>query len=538
MAPEDLDQPAGYEELSPRALEITRDQDRFDHDIFAQEAQTAVLRSRWKSLNPKDQNLLLQQYALLFPRSREHDNPQACLKKILQLPTGEDVQRALRVRADTYVAYKGDPGEEIYPGTGWLGRYLDYARWNKVPLALHFWAGLSILGAAVRRNYFLDNNITYVWMNQFIVLTGSKGTGKSAAKSIAKDILYRMNRKLAQMEEQNKIAKASAFQIPMIPSDITPQDLVKQLAEWSALPRHIQTGSVREQEQGEAVAILISDELSNLAGKGTHGASLMVPLLCELCFESTYSKSTISGGKQFIDRMAFSILACTQPGWMRETVVSDAKEGGFIERVNFIHRPASQRMYNWLEIPIVDPLQAENLADELVLLATRMGDPQVLRITPEGHRFHADWYKREWDKGPRDAADATKHSLDRRCLHMFRLASLLAISEGDSVPWVQLSHLQQALVLIEAEDEYLPLFMSEANETREGTIQREFIAWIASQGGLVKKGVFGAWAGKKYNGILSTQRDELIENLADTGQLIIYKKPGVVRYGLPDGPKP
>ena len=123
MAPEDLDQPVGYEELSPRALEITRDQESFDHDIYAQEVQASLLRDRWTHLNLKDQNLLLQQFALLFPRTRENDNPQACLRKILQLPSGEDVQRALRVRADAYNHYGADPGEEIYPVVGWLGRF-------------------------------------------------------------------------------------------------------------------------------------------------------------------------------------------------------------------------------------------------------------------------------------------------------------------------------------------------------------------------------------------------------------------------------
>ncbi len=525
-------EPEGHQEFEQVARQIAQDQTAFDDNVYAQETQAMQLRGKWQGLGDQDRKTLLAKFALLFPRCRENANPQECLRKIIELPSHEDVQRALRVRAGDYVGFRSDPGEEIYPTTGWFGRYLDYARWNKVPLALHFWASASILGVAVRRNYFVDNNVNYVWMNQFIVLSGPKGNGKSAARSIAKSVLYRMNRKIAEMEEAKpqKIVSAGAFQIPMIASDITPEDIVKQLADWSAFPRYLERPPILgKPAKGEAVAIIICDELSNLLGKSTYNAAKRIPLFTELCFEDHYSKSTVAGGKMEIERMAFSILACTQPGWMRDTIVGDAKEGGFVERVNFIHRPKSGRKYSFLEIPIIDPLQAEKLAEDLLPLSMKTSDPQLLQPTKQAKVFFTRWYDSQYEKGPLDLVEAEKHSLDRRCIHTLRLASLLCISEGETVPWLQDFHLAKALEIIEAEDEYLPQFMAQANEGNLARDAREMVTWLKSQGGSCTKTQYNQ--ASRFKGWGRERRANALAELFDTreveqkheGRAVIYK---------------
>jgi hypothetical protein len=520
-------------ELEQRAIQISRDQESFDRDDYAQEELANELRHGWKELSKEDQGLLLQRYALLFPRTRENQNPQQCLRRILNLPSGEDVQRALRVRTSDYAGYVCDPGEDIYPSSGWLGRYLEYARWNKVPLALHFWAGASILGAAIRRNYYVDNNVARIWLSQFIVLAGPKGNGKTVAMEVAQDVLTRMNRRFDDMETTGVLSKPNtdAFKIPFIASDITPQDLTKQLSVLSAKPRSVlPPGNMVEQpKDGEAVAIMFSDELSNTAGSAKFGAGLMIPLLTQLGFGAEYHKSTKTGGQEDIWRMAFSILACTQPGWMRNTISSDAKEGGFIERVNFIYRPPSNRKYSFLRIPILDPLQAERLAEELIFLCYSLDRPKVMRITEECDEFFHGWWMREAGKIPRDLTEAEKHTLDRRCIHILRLASILAISEGEDLPYIQTATMKQAIGIVEAELEFIPLFMAQANETDDALKCREVLGWLNSQGGWSTKRTyaqrFRKWELKK--------RHEIIKDLLDTGSLQVYPNgKGGTWYGI------
>lgn len=289
---------------------------------------------------------------------------------------------------------------------------------------------------------------------------------------------------------------------------------------------------------GEAVALIVCDELSNLLGKSTYNAPKRIPLFTELAFESTYSKRTKVGGMEEVERMALSILACTQPGWMRNTIVSDALEGGFIERANFIHRPPSSRMYPMMSIPILDPLQAESLADRLVELASHTGNPQLIQATPEGQEFFDNWYRNEHRKGPRDRADTSLHSLERRCIHLLRMASLICISEGDTIPWLQIDHIKQAIRIIEAEDRFYPQFIAEASESGDSAMAREVLAWIGSQGGVVTKTQYSQHS--KFKSWGKETRDRIMENLLDTRDLEEDKTGGKrnTKYKVPGVPVP
>jgi len=521
-----------YEQLNRLAETITQDSQEFDHNIYAQQTQMEQIRRAWPNLSESNKKYTLQKFALLFPRTREDPYPQDCLGQIIRLPSGVDVQRALRVRNINYLEYRADTGEDIYPSGGWLGSYLDYARWNKVPLALHFWAALSILGAAVRRNYYIDNNAAYLWMNQFIVLTGAKANGKSTARSAAKDILVRLNRKLAEMQDGGIIPNARSFQIPMMASDITPQGIIKELATMSGTSRYIKLPSGQvEQFPGEAVAIQISDELSNTLGRGTFGSPLRVPLYTELAFEDSYHKATAGEGSQTIERMALSVLGCTQPGWMRNTIVSDALEGGFVERANFIYRPESTRMYPMLSIPIIDPVKAEALADFLLEVSVQPPWPQLLQPTPQGKVFFDGWYERAHKRGPRDKNDASLHSLERRCIHLLRIAGLLCISERETLPWIQIEHLQKAIQIVEAEDKHYAEFIAQAGESTESQMCREVLAWVESQGGHVTKQAYGNHRKFGRSWDMGT-RQRVIDNLIDTGQVVVHKKGGRTWYAV------
>ena len=519
----------GYEQLDRGADEITRDQTGFDLNIYAQHAEMENLRRSWPGLQDSDKQFTLQKYALLFPRTREDHHPLECLERILRLPETEDVLRALRVRSKDYSDFRADKGDGIYPNTGWFGQYLSYAKWNKVPLALHFWAALSVLGMAVRRNYFVDNGVSRTWLNQFIVLTGPKANGKSAARETAISLMHRMNRKIKEMEERQEILSAKAFQVPIFGGDVTIQYLIKRLALDSRdKSRHFK--GVQGMVDGEGICGIDADELSNLFGKGTHSALLRVPFFTEAAFKDYYHKATKTGDEENVERMAISILGCTQPGWMRNTIVSDAMSGGFVERVNFIHRPPSIRDGQWssVEIPMLDPLVAEELADRLTELATQTTGPQLLQTTPQGKDYFTQWYKHQHAKGPRDQEDSSTHSLERRCIHLLRIAALLSISDRVDLPYIQIKHLQMAIQIVEAEDEWYPQFIGQATEHSDAQTEREILAWMASRGGKVSRQQLA----NRFLKLGKMKRNEIMENLIDRGLVRELRGPGGTTYEL------
>jgi hypothetical protein len=501
--------PLTYEGLELLANTLSRDPKEFDRNVYSQQTQMDKLRESWTKLTESDQKYALQKFALLFPRTRKDPRPQDCLRKIIELREKKDAYRALRVGQNKLPAFDVAPGEDILPTTGWFGRYLEHTRWNEVPLAMHFWAALAILSVACRRNYYQDIDASFLWMNQYILLTGPKGNGKSAAKDIAEDILVRMNRKLAEKEDRKEIPNARTYQPQILPSDITPHSIIEELALMSETPRFWATGS--GQQLGEAVAVIISDEFSNTAGKGTYGSALLIPLLTELAFKDRYTKSTKTDGKQIIERVALSLLACTQPGWMRNTIVSDAMEGGFVERANFIYRPASKRAIGPYSIPTLDPLVTEELADFLVDVAHHPSDPQILMPTSEAKDFIDDWYLREHAKGPRDQTDESLHSLHRRQLHVIRMASMLAVSEQDSLPWVEERLYRQAIRILDAEEEHYREFVSQASEGSEAMMGRKILAWVTNHGGCVAKRKLAA--NLPFKNWESRQRNQALDNL-------------------------
>ena len=299
----------GYEQLDIRASEIELAPETFNGDIYAQQAVLEDLRKRWPTFQDSDKKRALARYALLFPRTERDSRPQDCLERIIRLPNSEDVLRALRVRANDYDNYRHDPGDNIYPTNGWFGEYLEYAKWNKVPLALHFWAAATVLGMAVRRNYFLDNGLIRTWANQFIILAGAKANGKSIARGNAMGILRRMNAKIQLQDKSPEMTSAKAFMVPIFGGDVTMEFLIKRLAEDS-LPysRHF-ASRPGEPVDGEGVCGLDVDELSTLFGRGAHGAQKRVPFFTETAFQEYYHKGTKGDGEENIERMAISVLA-------------------------------------------------------------------------------------------------------------------------------------------------------------------------------------------------------------------------------------
>ncbi len=527
--------PLGYEELESRANLIITGQEKFNRNIYWQQTEVDQLRRSWWHLSETNQKFALQKYALLFPRCRREDRPQDCLRKIIELTESKDVYRALRVGENTIVDFIISPGDDVFPTTGWFGRYLDHARWNEVPLALHFWASLAILAVACRRNYYQDINTSFLWMNQYILLTGPKGNGKSAAKDIAESMLVRMNRKMAERQDRKELNNALSFQPQILPEDITPQALVEQLSLMSDTPRFLDPhGSVVRKVDGEAVAILISDEFSNTAGKGTHSASLFIPLLTKLAFSDNYTKATKMDGKQIVERIALSMLACTQPGWMRNTIVSDALAGGFVERANFIYRPAPTRAIGPYSTPTIDPLVTEDLAEFLTDVAYQPSEPQILMPTDEAKKFVDSWYVHEHGKGPRDALDDAIHTLHRRQIHVIRMASMLAVSEQDSIPWVEEKHYRQAIRIIEAEEDYYMEFISQASRSTEAAMCDQVLAWLGANGGCMPKRRFGNT--KPFNNWTGKVRGQVIDSLRDSYLIDQASGKGGLWWRLPGSP--
>jgi hypothetical protein len=248
-------------------------------------------------------------------------------------------------------------------------------------------------------------------------------------------------------------------------------------------------------------------------------------MLVKMAYAESYRKSTKKGGEENADRLALSILACTAPEWMHDTVVGDAMSGGFLDRILLIHREPTTRFWTRDKIPLMDPILAEQLADWLVELMLRVTDGDPMLLTPEAGNRCDEWELAINAGGRRDANDISKHSLPRMSLHLVKIASLLCIAEWDlegPVPWVQEAHIDKAIQLLEVEEEYREEFMAQAEASADEPTMQLMLKFIRDSGGEVGKTQFNAY--RKFRKLDHTRREYMIAGLIARGDIIIVRK--------------
>jgi hypothetical protein len=486
---------SGSSGLKRKIGELTADKFKFETQTDVQLRAVQLLQEEWDRVKDSEaRDRLLASYYDIFPRCLDDDEPEQCLRDILNLPTSGDVFRALRVQREMYTHYVAGPEEDIYPTTGFLGNFMSYTKHNMVPSPMYFWAGIAILGAACRRNFMVSGHNRSYRLSNYVLLTGPKGVGKSDAREVAIDVLERANRKVEELKNANdrRIRDLLTFQIPILGADVTAAGLVEKLAEHCGHTRHLvgPTGEHLPDRDGESVGIIDADELGGFLGKDSHAVGQKIPMLVEMAFKDSYHKYTKKGGHQDADNLALSILACTAPEWMHNTVVGDALSGGFLDRLLLIHRDEGHG--NWkpsAEVAITDPVKAEKVADWLVELMLYVSDGYSMCLTREAVGRCNQWESEMKLAGRRDKDDAAKYSLPRITLHMQKVATLLCISEWDiegPVPWIQRKHINQAIQILEVEEKYREEFMLQAEASSDEPTLKKMMAFIRARGGKVK----------------------------------------------------
>jgi len=485
---------SGSSGLKRKIGELTADRFKFETQTDVQLRAVQLLQEEWERVKDSEaRDRLLSGYYEIFPRCLADEEPEECLRDIILLPTPDDVFRALRVRPEMYANYQPGEGEDIYPTTGWLGQFMSYTKHNIVPTPMYFWAGLAILGVACRRNFLVSTHNRSRPLNNYVLLTGPKGVGKSDAREVAIDVLERANRKIAELKNGNdrRIRDLPTFQIPILGSDVTAAGLVEELADHCAHKRRLvgPNGMHLDDRDGESVGIIDADELGGFLGRDSHAAGLKIPMLVEMWSKNRYSKHTKKGGDEIAENLALSLLACTAPEWMHDTVTGDALSGGFLDRLLLIHRDEGSGEWKPSnEVAITDPIAAEKCADWLVELMLYVSDGYSMCLTEGAQGRCNQWESEMRFAGPRDEDDASKHSLPRITLHMTKVAALLCLSEWDlegPVPWIQRHHIDQAIEIMEAEEHYRQEFVGQAEANSDEEMLKKMMAFFRRKGGKV-----------------------------------------------------
>lgn len=287
----------------------------------------------------------------------------------------------------------------------WLSDYLEYTSRQESPERFHLWAGITTCAAILGRRVWLDRRAGGVTRYRIypgqlmVVLVGDSGrVRKTTALYPAKHFL--------------KLAK-----VHTIGGKTSPEAFLDQLD-----PKKTGKGTS---------ALLLESELSVTLSKQTYAESLIDVLTKLADAEDEFVFNTRGGGMIVIPKPCLTMLACTTPVSLGESLPPKAHGTGFLSRVIFVYERTTNRIEDLLDVEDddIDPIhlkhiqEIENRLTDSIKTYTQLAGPCT--FTTQGKAWMRDWYLK-WVNSTEGQGEGWP---SRRPDHMLRLAIILAITE-------------------------------------------------------------------------------------------------------------
>jgi hypothetical protein len=294
---------------------------------------------------------------------------------------------------------------------GILNSYLKYVEEQESPTAFHQWVILSVVGAALGRNIWLDRGYYTIFPNLFVILVaGSAKCKKSTSLGLGINLL-------------KSIAKP-----PMIFSQkITNEALIQALVE--------------SRENDSSSGLVYASELSVFIGIDAQKSGL-IPTLTDLYDSpSDWSYRTRGRGIEQMKNVTISILAGSTKDWLRTSIPAEAVGGGFTSRIIFVYQNAPRRANLFPSMNDHAHHLKLALIDDLNHLRTVNGG---MMFSKEAKEKAEEWYHKELfiSRDPKvEGYYARKHDT------MFKVATILSLMESDQRV-IEKEHIEKALAML------------------------------------------------------------------------------------------
>ena len=304
--------------------------------------------------------------------------------------------------------------------TSWLQAYRDYILKQESPDIFHFWVGLTMISASLRRHIWIDRGAYKVYPNQYVILLAESALcRKSVAMNIGMDLL-KPNKEIRIVYERTTLEGL--------------MDIMK--GAWVSPSGKIKTdGSVT----------LHADELSNLFSKASYITDL-VSFLTAIYTSPSGRKDFLTRNKgwcKVVDPCAVLITGTT-PEQLGEIFPVISLVSGFMGRVLLIVGKKGKRVAK----PLLKESMRQTLADDLFHIGTLEG-PMI--VPDETEKAFTDWY--EAMSGPPSPELASFY--ERKHDHVWKTAMLISIAESDDMILTP-THFYAALAEINHVEDNIP----------------------------------------------------------------------------------
>ena len=313
----------------------------------------------------------------------------------------------------------------------WLNEYLRYTQDHESPFEFHKMTAISCIGAALKRNVWIDMGMYTVYPNNFIILIGDSGVvRKSSAMLLGVGLLRKLPAELSVREMSQKIT-------------------VEALLEFLSQPIKVEKLADGNVElKGSSIGLISASELQAFLGADAVKSGILSWLIKGWDCEENMDYTTVSRGTTYIRRACISLIGASTVDNLRLALPAGAVGGGFTSRVLFMEKSKARKH---VAFPLMTPemtSQRDRLIADLHRISMMSGQ---FVIQPPAKAWYTEWYRhfREWlEVTPTsDVGDIGFQS--RKHVHILKLAMCLSACESSSL-LIEKFHLIGALEIVDA----------------------------------------------------------------------------------------
>lgn len=324
----------------------------------------------------------------------------------------------------------------------WLVSYLEYTKHSESPTSYHTWIGLTVLAAALGRNYMNVTTNTGIYNNLFVLLIAPQGaTRKSSAIDSGVKLLRDVDRVTISMDTGSE------------------QGMLREFNEC-----------FKDEESNYLVR---ARELHSLIL--TSGIDLLHTLMTIYDQVDDYKKS-LAQNSFIVKKPYLNFIAATTPSYLSFAFKDDIRQTGLMSRLLFIYEEEprfSQAIYRK-----GDDTLREKLVHDLQEIAAMPS--QDIAFEPSAFKnIYLPFYNSRLERKRQAVYTMQEAFVDRADNHILKTSALFALSRNRNV--IQQADILSAKELLDKVFLDLAKVDQQLGQDRLASVKHRFEFWLAEK---------------------------------------------------------